>query len=68
MVLRRWLRVREKLKPKSKALFISYNTLGRLSRNGIFNNSFSEVIKEEIRLIYQSSKRPAVRTELRAPL
>jgi len=33
----------------------------------IFNKSFSEVIKE-IRQIYQSSKRPAVRTELRAPL
>ena len=32
IVLRRWLRVREKLKPKSKALFISYNTLGRLQQ------------------------------------
>jgi len=37
IVLRRWLRVRKKLKPKSKALFISYNTLGRLSRNGTYN-------------------------------
>ena len=37
MVLRRWLRVREKLKPRSRALFISYNTLGRLTRNGVYN-------------------------------
>jgi len=37
IVLNRWLRVREKLKPKSKALFISYNTLERLSRNGVYN-------------------------------
>ena len=37
IVLKRWLRVREKLNPKTKALFISYNTLGRLSRNGVYN-------------------------------
>ena len=37
IVLRRWLRVREKLNPKTNALFISYNTLNRLSRNGVWN-------------------------------
>jgi len=37
IVLKRWLRVREKLNPKTNALFISYNTLGRLSRNGVWN-------------------------------
>ena len=37
IVLKRWLRVREKLAPKTKALFISYNTLDRLSRNGVWN-------------------------------
>jgi len=37
IVLRRWLRVREKLNPKTNALFISYNTLDRLSRNGVWN-------------------------------
>lgn len=37
IVLRRWLKVREKLNPKSNALFISYNTLDRISRNGVWN-------------------------------
>ena len=37
IVIRRWLKVREKLNPKTKALFISYNTLDRLSRNGVYN-------------------------------
>jgi integrase/recombinase XerD len=55
VVLRRWLRVREKLKPKTKALFISYNTLGRLSRNG----SYNAVVKYAKKLGYHdtSSKR-----------
>jgi hypothetical protein len=35
-VLRRWLAVREKLKPKTRALFVSYETLDRLSRNGVW--------------------------------
>ena len=34
IVLRRWLKVREKLNPATKALFISYRTFERLSRNG----------------------------------
>ena len=37
IVLRRWLRVREKLNPTTKALFISYQTFERLSRNGASN-------------------------------
>jgi len=37
VVLRRWIRVREKLNPRTKALFVSYNTLGRLSRNGAYS-------------------------------
>ncbi len=36
VVLRRWLKVREKLNPKTKALFLSYQTLDRLSRNGLW--------------------------------
>ena len=34
--LKRWLRVREKLNPPTKALFISYQSLGRLDRNGLY--------------------------------
>jgi integrase len=37
VALKRLLKVREKLKPKTKALFISYQTLERLSRNGVWN-------------------------------
>jgi integrase/recombinase XerD len=36
LVLRRWLRVREKLNPKTRALFVSYQSLNRLSRNGVY--------------------------------
>jgi integrase/recombinase XerD len=36
IVLRRWLRVREKLNPKTKALFVSYQSLNRLDRNGLY--------------------------------
>lgn len=34
--LRRWLTVREKLNPKIKALFVSYQSLNRLDRNGCY--------------------------------
>jgi len=54
MVLRRWFRVREKLNPKSKALFISYNTLGRLSRNGAYN----AVVKYARRLGFHNPDSP----------
>jgi integrase/recombinase XerD len=36
LVLRRWLSVREKLSPTTKALFVSYQALNRLSRNGAY--------------------------------
>jgi len=36
VVLRRWLKVRGKLNPKTKALFVSYQTSDRLSRNGLW--------------------------------
>jgi len=36
IVLRRWLRLREKLNPKTKALFASYQSLNRLDRNGLY--------------------------------
>jgi integrase/recombinase XerD len=35
-VLKRWLRTREKLNPPSKALFVSYQSLNRLDRNGLY--------------------------------
>jgi len=54
IVLKRWLQVREKLKPKTKALFISYNTLGRLSRNGVYN----AVVKYARRLGFHNPDSP----------
>ncbi len=36
IALRRWLAVREKLNPKIKALFVSYQSLNRLDRNGCY--------------------------------
>jgi integrase/recombinase XerD len=35
-VLRRWLKTREKLGPSSTALFVSYQSLNRLDRNGLY--------------------------------
>jgi integrase/recombinase XerD len=37
VVLKRWLRVREKLNPTSKALFVSYQSLRRFDRNGLYS-------------------------------
>lgn len=37
IVLKRWLRVRNELNPKTKALFVSYQSLNRLDRNGLWN-------------------------------
>ena len=54
MVLKRWLRVREKLTPKTKALFISYNTLDRLSRNGVWN----AIVKYAKRLGFHNPNSP----------
>jgi len=52
ILLRRWLRIREKLNPKTKALFISYNTLKRLSRNGVW----TAVVKYARRLGFHNTK------------
>ena len=54
IVLKRWLRVRQKLNPKTKALFISYNTLERLSRNGVWN----AIVKYAKRLGFHNPKSP----------
>jgi len=54
IVLKRWLRVRQKLNPKTKALFISYNTLDRLSRNGVWN----AIVKYAKRLGFHNPKSP----------
>jgi integrase/recombinase XerD len=54
VLLRRWLRIREKLNPKAKALFISYNNLKRLSRNGVW----TAVVKYAKRLGLHNSKSP----------
>jgi len=54
MILRRWLRVREKLGPKTEALFISYETSERLSRNGVYN----AVVKYARRLGFHNPESP----------
>lgn len=37
VVLRRWLKIREKLNPPTNALFVSYQSLTRLHRNGVYS-------------------------------
>jgi integrase/recombinase XerD len=54
IVLKRWLKVREKLNPTNKALFISYQTLNRLSRNG----AYQAVVKYARRLGFHNSNSP----------
>ena len=54
VVLRRWLRVREKLNPKTKALFVSYQNLIRLSRNG----AWKAVVKYARRLGFHNPDSP----------
>jgi len=54
VVLRRWLRVREKLNPPTKALFVSYQTLARLSRNGLW----TAVVKYAKRLGFHNPDSP----------
>jgi integrase/recombinase XerD len=54
IALRRWLKVREKLNPKDRALFISYNTLERMSRNGVWN----AIVKYAMRLGYHNPESP----------
>ena len=54
IVLRRWLRIRKQLNPSTKALFISYQTLNRLSRNG----AYTAVVKYAKRLGFHNSESP----------
>jgi len=54
VVLRRWLRVREKLNPKSKALFVSYQSLNRLDRNGLY----TAMVKYAERLGFHNPESP----------
>ncbi|MEM3757971.1 MAG: tyrosine-type recombinase/integrase [Candidatus Bathyarchaeia archaeon] len=53
-VLRRWLRVREKLNPPTKALFVSYQSLQRLDRNGLWN----AIVKYAKRLGFHNPNSP----------
>jgi len=52
--LRRWLRVREKLNPKTKALFVSYQSLNRLDRNGLY----TAIVKYATRLGFHNPESP----------
>jgi len=52
IVLRRWLRTREALGSRSEALFVSYESLGRLSRNGVW----SAIVKYARRLGFHDSE------------
>jgi integrase/recombinase XerD len=54
IVLRRWLKVREKLNPPTKALFISYQSLNRLDRNGLY----TAIVKYAKRLGYHNPDSP----------
>jgi integrase/recombinase XerD len=54
LVLRRWLRVREKLNPPTKALFVNYQTLQRLNRNGLW----TAVVKYAKRLGFHNPESP----------
>jgi integrase/recombinase XerD len=53
-VLKRWLNVRKKLNPTTKALFVSYQTLNRLSRNG----AYEAVVKYARRLGFHNPDSP----------
>jgi len=52
--LRRWLKVREKLNPPTKALFISYQSLRRLDRNGLY----TAIVKYAKRLGFHNPDSP----------
>jgi len=54
VVLRRWLRVREKLNPKTRALFVSYQSLNRLDRNGLY----TAIVKYAKRLGFHDEDSP----------
>jgi integrase/recombinase XerD len=52
VILRRWLAVREKLRPEVKALFVSYQSLNRLDRNGCYE----AIVKYARRLGYHDPR------------
>jgi integrase/recombinase XerD len=54
LVLKRWLNIRTKLNPTTKALFVSYQTLNRLSRNG----AYQAVVKYSERLGFHNPSSP----------
>jgi len=54
LTLRRWLRVREKLNPRTKALFVSYQSLKRLDRNG----AYTAIVKYAKRLGFHNPDSP----------
>jgi len=54
VTLRRWLKVRERLNPPTKALFISYQSLNRLDRNGLY----TAIVKYARRLGYHNPNSP----------
>ena len=54
VTFRRWLRVREKLNPKTKALFVSYQSLNRLDRNGLY----TAIVKYAKRLGFHNPESP----------
>ena len=54
IVLKRWLKVREQLNLTTKALFVSYQTINRLSRNG----AYQAVVKYARRLGFHNSTSP----------
>jgi len=54
VTLRRWLKVREKLTPPTKALFVSYQSLKRLDRNSLY----TAITKYAKRLGYHDPESP----------
>jgi integrase/recombinase XerD len=54
VALRRWIKVREKLNPSTNALFISYQSLRRLDRNGLY----TAIVKYAKRLGHHNSNSP----------
>ena len=51
VALRRWLKIREKLNPETKALFVSYQSLNRFDRNGLY----TAIVKYAKRLGFHNS-------------
>jgi len=54
IALRRWLKIREKLNPETKALFVSYQSLNRFDRNGLY----TAIVKYARRLGFHNPDSP----------